>query len=238
MLFPELLSTHAELEQGATRVNPSPRIKVLLIIGNHLLSKSVAHVIRRRPDIDIEQPAGSPNVLLAITRSQGDVMLLDSVTVEGLNRQGVTRIQDLNPNAQVLLIGMRADERDFLRAVRAGVRGYLLHAVSAAELVPAIRAVARGEAVCPSQFYRVLFDALAGIRELTRGVQKMALQLTPRQQELLGMIACGLTYKEIASRLNLSEQTVKNHMHRMLRRIGASDRSELLEIVRSQDLPN
>jgi DNA-binding NarL/FixJ family response regulator len=65
----------------------------------------------------------------------------------------------------------------------------------------------------------------------------MGLRLTRRQQELVPMIARGLSNKEIASHLNLSEQTVKNHIHRILRRIGANDRSEVIEITHAEDFP-
>jgi DNA-binding NarL/FixJ family response regulator len=147
-------------------------------------------------------------------------------------------MRDLNPNAQVLMIGMDADEGAFLRAVRAGVSGYLLHEASPADIITAIRAVARREAVCPSQFCKALFDALAGVREFTASVRKMGLRLTRRQQELLPMVARGLTNKEIASHLNLSEQTVKNHIHRMLRRIGVNDRLQVIEIACAEDLPS
>jgi len=147
-------------------------------------------------------------------------------------------MRDLNTHAQILMIGMDADERIFLRAVRAGVSGYLLNEASAADLIAAIRAVSRQEAVCPSQLSKALFDALAGVREFVPGVRKMGLRLTRRQQELLPMIARGLSNKEIASRLNLSEQTVKNHIHRMLRKMGANDRSEVIEIARAEDLAN
>jgi DNA-binding CsgD family transcriptional regulator len=106
---------------------------------------------------------------------------------------------------------------------------------SAVDLIAAIRAVARGEAVCPPQLCKVLFDTLAGAREYTPSVRKIAVSLTRRQQELIPMIAPGLTNKEIASHLNLSEQTVKNHIHRMLRRIRADDRSRVIEIACAQD---
>jgi DNA-binding NarL/FixJ family response regulator len=220
-------------------VNPTFRIRVLLLVGNNLLCKSLARIIQQRPDIDVVgQPADLSNIGMAIARSEGGVILLDPVSATALNRQCVTRVRDLNPNAQVLMIGMDADEGTFLRAVRAGVRGYLLHEASAADLIAAIRAVARREAVCPSQFCRSLFDALAGAREFTPSVRKMALRLTRRQQELLPMVARGLTNKEIASHLNLSEQTVKNHVHRMLRKIGANDRSEVVAMAFTEDLPN
>jgi DNA-binding NarL/FixJ family response regulator len=144
-------------------------------------------------------------------------------------------MRDLNPNAQVLVIGMDADECAFLRAVRAGVSGYLLNDASAADVIAAVRAVARGEAVCPSQLCKALFDSFAGVRKFTPSVRNMGLRLTRRQQELLPMIARGLTNKEIASHLNLSEQTAKNHIHRMLRKVGAKDRLQVIEVCRLED---
>jgi len=220
-------------------VNPSLRIKVLLLVGNHLLCRSLIRIIQQKPDIFITGPSAElSDIALRIARSESDVILLDSVSASALNRQGVTRMRDLNPNARVLMIAMDADEGAFLRAVRIGVSGYLLHEASPADLITAIRAVARREAVSPPQFCKALFDALAGVSELTPSVRKMGLQLTRRQRELLQMVARGLTNKEISSLLNLSEQTVKNHIYRIFRKIGANDRSEALEIAFGNGLTN
>jgi DNA-binding NarL/FixJ family response regulator len=220
-------------------VNPNLRIKVFLLVGNHLLCKSLIRIIQQKPDIFIKgQSAELSDIAARIARSESDVILLDSVSANALNRQSVPRLRDLNPNGRVLMVGMDADEGAFLRAVRTGVSGYLLHEASPADLIAAIRAVARCEAVCPSQFCKSLFDALARVGEFIPSVQKMALRLTRRQQELFTMVARGLTNKEIASLLNLSEQTVKNHIHRMLRKIGANDRSEVIQLARAEDLPN
>jgi len=212
-------------------VNPNFRISVLLLVGNHLLCKSLARIIQQRSDIFAIEPGNLSDIALLITKSETDVILLDLASATALNRQCVARLRDLNPKARVLMIGMDVDECAFLKAVRFGVSGYLLNETSAVELISAIRAVARGEAVCPPQLCRALFDTLAGIRELTPGVRKMGARLTRRQRELVPMIVRGLTNKEIASHLNLSEQTVKNHIHRIFRRIGAIDRSEIIEIA-------
>jgi DNA-binding NarL/FixJ family response regulator len=220
-------------------VNPSLRIKVLLLVGNRLLCKSLARIIQQRPDMFVDgQSVDLSDVAPRIARSESDVILLDSVSASALNRQCATRVRDLNPKTRVLMIGMGTDEGVFLRAVRAGVSGYLLNEASAVDVIAAIRAVARGEAVCPSQLCKALFDSLAGAREFVPSVGKMGLRLTRRQQELVPMIARGLTNKEIASHLNLSEQTVKNHIHRMLRKIGANDRLQVVEITGLAELPN
>lgn len=215
-------------------MNPSLRIKVFLLVGNHLLCKSLARIIQQRPDIIIiGQSADLSDAAFLIARSESDVIVLDSAGAAALNRQCVIRIGELNSKAQVLMIGMDADEGAFLRAVRAGVSGYLLNEALAVDVIAAIRAVARGEAVCPSQLCKALFDTVSGAREFTPSVRKTGFRLTRRQQELVPMIVRGLTNKEIASRLNLSEQTVKNHIHRMLRKIGANDRFEVIEIAQN-----
>ena len=233
------MTNSSTVEVRSKGTYPSVRTKVSLLVGNHLLCKSLARIIQQRPDIHvIGQSADFSNMARVIAKSQSDVILLDSVGANAVNRQCVTRIRDLNPNAQALMIGMDVDEGAFLRAVRAGVSGYLLHEASPADVITAIRAVARGEASCPSQFCKALFDSLAGVREFTPRVRKMGLRLTRRQQELLPMVARGLTNKEIAYNLNLSEQTVKNHVHRMLRKIGVNDRSEIIENARAENLPN
>jgi two-component system NarL family response regulator len=219
-------------------MNPTFRINVFLLVGNNLLCKSLARIIQRSDISVIGQSANLSDVALLIAKSESDVILLDWASATTLNRQCVTRVRDLNPKAQILMVGMDTDEAAFLKAVRAGVSGYLLNETSAVELIAAIRAVARGEAVCPSQLCKVLFDTVAGTREYIPSVRKMAVRLTRRQQELVPMIARGLTNKEIASHLNLSEQTVKNHIHRMLRKIGANDRSEVIEIACAEDRPN
>jgi DNA-binding NarL/FixJ family response regulator len=219
-------------------VNPHLRIKVLLLVGNRLLYRSLVSIIQQRSDIFVSQESAAlSDIALLIARSESDVILLDAVSTNTLNRQGVTRMRDLNPNAQVLLVGMDEDEGAFLRAVRAGVGGYLLHEATAVDVVVAIQGLARRQAICPPRFCRALFDALAGVREITPAVQKMGIRLSRRERELLVMVARGLTNKEISSLLNLSVQTVKNQMHRMLRKIGASDRLAALEIARAEGFP-
>jgi DNA-binding NarL/FixJ family response regulator len=196
-------------------------------------------ILRKRTDISIaSQVTDRSNLAAVISRSESDVVLMDSVSAAALHRQCRTRLGDLNSRVQVLMVGMDADEGAFLKAVRAGAGGYLLNEASTLEVIAAIRAVSRGEAVCPPQLCRVLFESVARRREFTPSLRQIGLKLTRRQRELVPMIAQGLTNKEIASYLNLSEQTVKNHIHRMLRKTGANDRAEVIEIARSQELTN
>jgi len=129
---------------------------------------------------------------------------------------------------------MEPDEELFMAAVRSGVMGYLLKDASASELVAAVRAVYRGEAVCPPQLCSTLFRFVAHMIEETP-VKRAGPRpdLTIRQQQLMVLVAKGFTNKEIASRLNLSEFTVRNHIHNILKQVDASSRSEAVETIRA-----
>jgi len=111
--------------------------------------------------------------------------------------------------------------------------GYILKDASAAEVVSGVQAVSQGQAVCPPQLFAHLFRAFS--REWTAIPSariKLEFGLTRRQQQLVPLIAQGLTNKEIATRLNLSEQTVKNHIHGIMRRVGADDRMQVIDLTR------
>lgn len=172
-----------------------------------------------------------------IAKFETDVVLMDSPRTHDCGLQGLLSVQKLYPDVQIILIGMDEDEALFLEVVRAGVAGYLLSDASAADVIAAIRAVAQGEAVCPPRLCRTLFRSLANKEPSpSRAAPNGDFGLTRRQRELVPMIARGLSNKEIASQLNLSEQTVKNHIHRMLQKVGAERRIDVAEIVGSSAL--
>jgi DNA-binding NarL/FixJ family response regulator len=129
---------------------------------------------------------------------------------------------------------MEDDEDQFLLAVRAGSSGYLLKDASAADVLSAVRSVSRGEAVCPPRLCLSLFKWVADeSRESSRRDADSRPSLTMRQQQLVSLVARGLTNKEIASELNLSEFTVKNHLHRIMKQVDAESRHEAVESARA-----
>ena len=131
------------------------------------------------------------------------------------------------------MFGMEDDKDVFLRSVRAGVTGFLLKDASAAEIAGAVHAVVNDEAVCPPRLCFALLDQIARQEmplSCVSGNGKFG--LTRREQQLLQMISCGLSNKEIANDLNISDQTVKNHIHRILQKLGAADRMSAVEAYR------
>jgi DNA-binding NarL/FixJ family response regulator len=214
-------------------------ISVYLLAGNRLLREALAKLLQKRGDIRLLGATGlSPQIVEQIVAVKPQVLLSD-LGVEALGKLQITReIRKAVPGIKILMIGMDADEKAFIQAVKDGVAGYLLKEASAAEIADAVHAVAVNEGVCPPGLCRALFDHVSSSENLPTSPLSVRtdLGLTRRELQLVQMIALGLTNKEIAAQLNLSENTIKNHVHRMLRKIGAQDRIGMVEACRGQEL--
>lgn len=224
----------------AEAVSESSSIRVALLAGNRLLREALGRILRKTPDMIVSgESSDSPNLLTSIVKSATDVVLLAPLNTSALNLQFVNSVCRAKPRVQVVMVGMDENESVFLEAVRAGVTGYLLKDASAMDVISAIRAVLQGDAVCPPRLCRALFTVVArGELSIPGAVLNRHLGLTRREVELVPMIARGFTNKEIASHLSLSEQTIKNHIHRILRKLGADHRVQVLELVSVQDQAN
>ncbi len=211
---------------------------VFLLAENRLLREALLRILSKKDDIHVVG-AGSygPETVAQIVSTRANIVVLDSVSPVLAEHGAVRQLHRLNPAIRVVMVGMEAEEAVFLRVVQAGAVGYVLKDASALEVARTIRAVATGEAVCPAALSVVLFEWVARHKSATPSWHlKTSLGLSRREQELVGLIQQGLTNKEIASRLNLSEQTVKNHVHRMLRKVGAQDRLSIVEVCRNDGL--
>lgn len=215
-----------------------PAVAVFLLAENRLLREALVRILSKKGDIQVVgSGAYSLNVFEQILSTKATVLVLDSVTPV-LAEHGVTqKLHHLNSAIKVVMVGMEAEEGIFLRVVQAGVLGYVLKDASAAEVARTIRAVAAGEAVCPAVLSVALFHWVARHKPALPGLHlKNNLGLSRREQQLASLIQQGLTNKEMASSLNLSEQTVKNHVHRMLRKLGAPDRLSIVEACRNEGI--
>lgn len=211
-----------------------PLIRVFLLVENRLLRETLLRLFRKRSDLLVVGQSGQTDVTIDnVLNSKCDVLVIASfqanwcppnLAFESMRQLG----------SKVVLIGMDANEDHFLAAVRSGVTGYLLKDASASDVVGAVRAVFRGEAVCPPQLCLTLFRLVAQTsRETAVRNRTSKPDLTLRQQQLVALVAKGLTNKEIAARLNLSEYTVRNHIHRILKQVDAGSRSEAVDLIRA-----
>ena len=208
-------------------------VQVFILAENRLLREALTRILGKKNDIRVVgASAFSPDVVEQISSAAPDVLLSDSAAVALSDLRLISEVRAAIPGLKVVMIGMDADREIFLRAVRDGIVGFVLKDASAMEVATAVRSVANNEAVCPPGLCLALFESVASRNNAASFAIRRNLGLTRREQQLVQMISHGLTNKEIASQLSLSEQTVKNHIHRMLRKLGATDRLGAVEICR------
>jgi DNA-binding NarL/FixJ family response regulator len=214
-------------------------ITVLLLCENRLLREALLRILGKRTGLTIVGASGySQGTLNELIASQPQVILLDFIGEAVAQPKLLRQLHEALSSARTVMVGMEAKEEDFFRSIREGASGYVLREASAAEVLGAIRSVAAGEAVCPPCFSATLFRCASqhlAVRENLRS--RGPSELSRREQQLVELVCWGFTNKEIASRLHLSSHTVKNHIHRILKKTGVSDRVSLIDSYQER-LPN
>jgi DNA-binding NarL/FixJ family response regulator len=152
-----------------------------------------------------------------------DIAILDVAMPRMTGLQAARHIRDQAPDVHVLLLSMHDDERYLLEALKAGASGYVLKRAADTDLVEAVRAIARGNSFISPHAEGTLLK-----RMLEDPENDPTEKLTPREREVVKLIAEAYTNKEIASILNLAEKTVESHRANVLAKLGMRDRVELV----------
>ena len=219
-------------------VSMTDKTSVFLLAENRLVREALSKVLIKGEVCVLTATSFSPQLVEQIIAAGPDVLLSDSAISNFGDLQVIRELRKAVPGLKVVLIGMEPEKETFLRAMRDGVVGYMLKDASASEIAAAVRSVMKDEAVCPPNLCLGLIEYVSSqCSQMPIVFVKNGLGLSRREQQLAQMIGRGLTNKEIAAELNLSEQTVKNHVHRMLRKAGVSDRLSVAELCRMQGLP-
>ena len=207
---------------------------VFLLAENRLLREALSRILTKKSDLDVVGATTySPDILNTISVLSPEVVLFDPQDVAS-SLTFLRTLREMLPGVKVIMIGMELNRELFIMAVREGISGYMLMDATAAEIVAAVRSVTSGGAVCPPELCHSLFKYVAGQQAgLPSFAAKHQLGLTRREQQLVSMVGRGFTNKEIAGELSLSEQTVKNHIHRILRKVGVNDRLQAVEVCRT-----
>ena len=206
---------------------------------NRLLREALARMLAKKGDVEVTGlEATAPLRAESVAQTDADVLLLTSRGTLYEDLQMIQQVREAASVMRILLIGKVRDEGEFLQCVRAGIRGYLLHDASSDEVLDGVRAVHAGGAVCPGVLCTALFRYFENEGASMECVSpRRRLGLTRREQQLVPLIAKGLTNKEIANHFSVSEQTVKNHLYRMKHKIGAEDRLDIVQLYRPQGFP-
>lgn len=213
--------------------------RIFITAENRLLREALSRLFDNESDVKVVGQAGHcREAARQIVSVYPDILLLNPASPALTDLDGLQGALRKCSQLKIVLFGMEEDDKLFLEAVRQGAVGYVLKDATAPDLIATVRAVARREAVCPPRLCLLLFNYVARrnfnlIPDVRMHVQ---LGLTRRERELVPMIAEGLTNKEIAALLNVSEQTVKNHIHRMIQKAGASTRLDIADRYRLPEL--
>jgi len=204
-------------------------VRVLLVDDHHLFRAGVRAELARvepgRLEIVGEASDAEAAIELSLERTP-DVVLLDVHLGTGSGASVVAAVTPQAPEVRFLAISVSDAPEDVISVIRAGARGYVTKTIDTVDLVDAIERVAAGDAVFSPRLAGFVLDAFASGSTPMRIADDLD-QLTPREREVLRLIARGYAYKEVANRLSISIKTVETHASAVLRKLQLSNRHEL-----------
>jgi DNA-binding NarL/FixJ family response regulator len=210
---------------------PAP-VRVVLADDHPMYRYGVAAVLTDVPDVELVGQADTGTALLALVREARPDVVVTDMRMPDMSGADVTRTLVTEwPDLPVLVLTMHDDDESVYGAMRAGARGYLLKGADAGELVTTIRTLASGgTAFGPSVARRIVGFFLESSQRFTHGAFP---ELTPRERDVLDLLASGKRNSVIARELSLSEKTVRNHLSSILGKLQVADRSAA--IVRARE---
>ncbi len=218
------------------------KIQVIIVSQQVLFRQGIEHSLSRTKDIQISATADvSDEVLSIIDNLPPDVALLDIDTPSDNGLKLARRIKQRLPTIGVVVLTSGLDDAQLFQALKAQAVAYLSKEVTASELVNTIRRVSRGEHPINESLTarpKLAEQVLRQFQELSlrSEAEQFIAPLTPREMEILKYIAQGYLNKQIAAELDISEQTIKNHVTSILRKLNANARTEAVVVAIKQGL--
>jgi two-component system NarL family response regulator len=215
-------------------------LRVLVVDDHSLFRRGLLDMLAEEPDIQVVGEAADGREAVARAEALAPDIVLMDVSMPGINGVAATAaLCQRDPPPKVLMLTVAEDSDTLFRAMAAGARGYVLKTTSPAEILDALRQVAQGWVVISPAMAPLL---LAHLREGGRGapppasLQGPEIPLTPREEEVLRLIARALTNQEIAQELVISVDTVKSHVRAVLGKLQAGSKREAMVWAREQGL--
>jgi DNA-binding NarL/FixJ family response regulator len=212
--------TEAAKTGDSVQMNPSAPIRVLCVDDHPLVRKGIASILANESDMQLVGEAGNGREAIEMFRQfHPDVILMDLRMPEMTGIEAARVIRQEDPEARIIALTSYDGDQDIYRALEAGVRGYLLKEMVHTDVLRAIRTVYAGKRLMPQEVAERLSEYFPQVA------------LTPREVEVLGLVARGLANKEIAGKLGTASGTVKMHIQNILAKLGASDRTHAVTIA-------
>jgi DNA-binding NarL/FixJ family response regulator len=206
-------------------------IRVQVISEGRLLVEAIGSLLNRQEGFELVDSA--PNLdgqsVLWLTESP-DVILVEATVKGAPTTRLVQRLKEEVPQVKVIIFGLEDRPEEVLKFIEAGAIGYLSKDESLADLLKLIEAVYHEEAPCSSVLALSVFGRISELsRERIQSHTTRQIDLTAREKEVLRLLAASLSNKDIAQRLGITPNTVKNHVHNILEKFGVSYRRELVK---------
>ena len=212
-------------------------ISIVIADDQPLIRAGIAMLLAAEPDMEVvgDVSDGTEAIQLARTRHP-DVVLMD-IRMPGMDGVAATRVltEELGGNpdqlVKVLVLTTFNDDEVVYGALRAGASGFVLKHAAPKDLITAVRKVAAGEAWIDPAVAGKVIAAVAGLSDFSAGAPALVGRLTPREREVLVLMAHGMSNAEIRDRLVLSEATVKTHVARVVMKTGSRDRTQAVVLA-------
>ena len=202
-------------------------MRVMLVDDRPLMRNGIASLLRTHGHEVVAEANNGHEALELVGRSLPDLILMD-IQMPVMGGVEATRlIKARHPDTKIVMLTVSDDENDLFEAVKSGAHGYLLKDLEATQFFEALDAIDRGEAVIPT---RLAGNLLAEFRSKSQRVQESepSDSLSPREKEVLDLVSHGLTNKEVAEKIHVTENTVKYHMKNILDKLHLRNRSQVI----------
>ena len=205
----------------AKEAEPVDAIRVLLADDHKLIRAGIRSLLEKLPDIEVIAEASDGREAIRLVEKHLPQIVLTDIAMPALNGLEVTRhLSKTLPKVRIIILSMYSDEGHVYQALRAGAAGYLLKVAATEELRLAIQAVARGETYLSPQLSKPMIMKYIG--RPNAGASALE-RLSPRQAQVLELIAEGKTTKQVALELNISVKTVETHRMQLMDRLDIHD---------------
>ena len=208
----------------------------MLVDDHAIVRRGLRSILELEPDIAVVAEAGGRDeALRALDRVQPDVILLDLKLSADHDTEGLELCSEIlarRPGSRVVILSTFLDQNLLHQSLRRGAKAYVLKEVDVVELVRIIRAVSHGEAGFDSRSAELMRSLVAHRGDVS------APDLTQREREVVGLLARGLTNREIGTQMFVSESTAKFHVHNVMRKLGVRRRAEVAYAVGKYGLPH
>ena len=215
---------------------PASKIRIAVVDDHPMMRRGLTETLSEEADIELVGAGGSAQDAVRLARTERPNLMLLDITLPGGGIEAAKEIAKSCPDVKVVMLTVRDDRATVNAALRAGARGYIVKGVEGPELIQTLRTINSGQSyVTPALAAQLLAEHVESGPGSTVNAKPSA-RLTEREQQIVALLADGLSNLEIAERLELTESTVKHYMTRILQKLGLRNRTEAAILARTGNL--